>query len=80
METGVAIGIGLGAVVLVFLLTRQQEQQTAMKIAAIQAQQSAPAAGNGALSFHDVFAVAGTVAATYFGGPSAGSKAATALA
>jgi hypothetical protein len=76
VETGAAVAIGVGALVVVFLITKQQEQQTAMLIAQQRQQQQ----GDGALSFRDGFAVLGTIAATYFGGPGAGAKAATALA
>jgi hypothetical protein len=77
VETGAALAVGVGAVVVVFLIVRQQEQRTAMLIAQKNQQQQQ---GDGALSFRDGFAVLGTAAATYFGGPSAGAKAAAALA
>lgn len=53
METGTAIAIGVGALVLVFFLTRQQEQRTAAMIA----QQPPKPTGPYALSLQDQIAV-----------------------
>jgi hypothetical protein len=78
METGAAIAIGAGALVLVFLVTRQQEQQTAAMIALAQKKQQEQQ-GDGALSFKQLFQGGAIAVATYFGGPAAGSSAAKAV-
>jgi hypothetical protein len=77
VENGAAIAIGVGVVVVAFLYTRSQEQKTATMIRSAQ-QQSASTPKT--LSFADGFALVGTAAATYFGGPGAGAQAAQQLA
>jgi hypothetical protein len=77
VETGTAIAIGVGAVVVVFLLTRHQEQKTAAMITAQQPQKSS---GPYALSINDQIAIGGSILATYFGGPATGAKVAGVLA
>ncbi len=78
MGTGAALAIAAGALVLVFVVTKAQEQKTAAMVAHIQ--QSKAFDPNDPLSFQDVFAVGATAAATYFGGIGAGAKAASAFA
>lgn len=78
MEDGAAIAIGVGAVVVAFLLIRSQEQKTAVLIS--QQQKKAAPSGPYALSLNDQFAIGATIVATYFGGPGAGAKTAGALA
>lgn len=77
METGTAIAIGVGALVVVILLTRHQEQKTAAMIAA---SQPPKASGPYALSINDQIAIGGSILATYFGGPATGAKVAGVLA
>jgi len=67
---GAAIAIGVGALALVLLINRQREAQTAMKIAATQAQTYKP---GGALSFMDAFNAGGTFVSYFYGGEAAGS-------
>ncbi len=68
MGTGAAIAIAAGALVLVFIVTKKQEQQTAMR-----AQSITNAKNSAGLSAGDV--VKGTLAgvATAYGGPGAGA-------
>jgi len=84
VEDGATVAlVAVAAVALVFIVTRRQEAQTNMVIAQIRAdaqKRAASSQDSGALSFQDAFAVVGTAAATYFGGPAAGAKAAQALA
>lgn len=70
METGAAIAIAAGALVLVFVLTKKQEQQTAMRANAILNQKSSDVLG-----FGDLVAVGLTAGASYLGGPKAGAAA-----
>ena len=78
MDDGAAIALGVGAVLLVFLYTRHQEQKTAAMIAA--AQQPPKPSGPYALSINDQIAIGGSILATYFGGPATGAKVAGVLA
>ncbi len=78
METGAAIAVGVGALVVVFLVTRQQEQKTATMIA-LQQQKQQQAPGDGALTFKQVFQGGAIFVGTYVGGPSGGAAAAKAV-
>ncbi len=82
MEDGALIAIGVGAVLVVYFVTKAQEQKTAAMILAAKQQQQQQAKKSGepyAVSFNDALAVGATVVATYFGGPSSGAKAAAAF-
>lgn len=70
METGAAIAIAAGALVLVFVLNRRSEAATAMQVAQIGKDKSSALLGAG-----DVIAGTATVVATVYGGPAAGSTA-----
>jgi hypothetical protein len=69
MGAGAAIAIGGGALLLVFLLNKQRQAQTAAQIAMLQSQVYKP----GTLSFGDAFNVAGTVVSVYTGGVAGGA-------
>lgn len=81
-ESATVALVAVAAVALVFIVMRRQEANAQMAIAQIRAQQQRSQSGqdSGALSLGDVIAVGGTAVATYLGGPSAGAKAAAALA
>ena len=68
MEAGAAIAIGGGALLLVFLINKQKEAQTAIRIAALQNQVYKP----GPLSFADAFNIGSIVASIYTGGAAGG--------
>lgn len=67
MNDGIAIAIGVGAVVLVLYLTRKQEAQTAMRAATIR-----NAKANDPLTGGDAAAGIAAGVATYYGGQKAG--------
>lgn len=67
MSDGVAIAIGVGAVLVVLYVTRKQEQQTAMRAANI-----LNAKANDPLTGGDAAAGIAAGVATYYGGPKAG--------
>lgn len=66
MSDGVAIAIGVGAVLVALYVTTQQEQQTAMRAASITA-----AKQNSFLNTGDVFAGGAAILAGIYGGPGA---------
>lgn len=71
METGAAIAIAAGALVLVFVLNRRSEAATAMQVQAINNAKNKATLGAG-----DVVGAGATVVATVYGGPAAGAAAA----
>jgi hypothetical protein len=66
VEDLIGILVGLGAIVAVVTITRRQEAQTAARAAALRDKADD-------LSLGDVLKVGGVAAATYVGGPKAGS-------
>jgi len=68
MDETAALAVALAAVAIVFVVTQQQEQRAAAMAASIRQQKA-----NAGLSAGDAVALAGTAAATYLGGPAAGS-------
>jgi len=67
MDDGVAIAIGVGAVLVVWFVTKKQEQQTAMQAGRILHDKA-----NDTLGAGDTTAGFAAGLATYFGGPKAG--------